>query len=478
MGAAERVERELVIKPHPGPQMKLLTSAATITFFGGAARGGKTFAALLALARWFQIARYAAVLFRREAVHLIGADSAWEQSKGLMGALGGKARESPVLSWRWPDYGSAIEMRHLQNAGDELDHQGKGYACIVFEEVTHFLESQFWYLVSRLYSACEVRAHVIATLNPDPDSWVFPLVSWWIDPITQLPIPERDGVLRWFVRGDDDTLTWADTREELEAAHPGRRAMSVTFIMAKFADNLTAVANDPEYGDRLDALPSVDRDRLKFGKWTRASKSGGYFKESEFPIVQTVPGTPIRTVRAWDLAASERSAATPDPDFTRGLKGCRYTRRPQFLAPGQRPPEDAYTLLDLVGGQLGVADVDALIERTAIADGRSCEIAFWQDPGQAGKAQAHALRHKLANMGFMVTTIPTSKDKISYAKVWSPLARDGHISVIDAPWAKPFLQRLEAFPNGRYKDDVDAGSLLFQVFTANAQVRSIHVRGA
>ena len=86
---------------------------------------------------------------------------------------------------------------------------------------------------------------------------------------------------------------------------------------------------------------------------------------------------------------------------------------------------DEFVIGDHVGDRIGPAGVDALIERTAEADGRSVEIAFWRDPGQAGKAQAHALVAKLGLLGYAVHTIPASRDKEAYARVWSPLVEKG-----------------------------------------------------
>lgn len=300
-------DSELVLRPHDGPQTRLLESDATITFYGGEAGGGKTTGALLALARWFQVRGYEAILFRRNAVDLEGADSAWEQSKRVMGALGGTPRTAPALSWRWPEHGSAIEMRHLQNADDVERHQGKSYACIVFEEVTHFEASQFWYLVSRLRSTCGVTPHMIATLNPDPESWVYGLVQWWIDPDSGLPIPERDGVVRWLVRRSNDALDWGDSREEVEARNPGRSAMSVTFIRSRLTDNPTMTAKDPDYAKRLDLLPAVQRDRLKEGRWTKARK-GPLFHEA--PATYTARPIRFDVVRIGvDFAYSSRTSA-------------------------------------------------------------------------------------------------------------------------------------------------------------------------
>lgn len=477
---SEHVEQELVLRPHPGPQTQLLESDCDMTFFGGQGGGGKTWGALFALGRWYNVPGYTGILFRREAVDLQGAESAWEQSKRLMGVLGGNGRESPTLSWRWPEHRSLIEMRHLQHEGDERAHAGKAYACIVFEELTEFTAQQFWFLFSRLRSTCGVRPHVIATLNPDPEHWVFELLAWFIDAESGLPIPERCGQTRWLVRREDDTFDLDSDRAALEARHPGKRALSFTFIPSARTDNPTLTQADPDYETKLDALTAVDRARLKEGRWRRSMKSGGYFREEWFKRAVSsaqIPGV-RRVVRAWDLAATEPTTSNPDPDWTRGVKLARFNARPQFLAPGQAEPADEYAITHLASLRAGPSQVDALIERTAMADGRNVEIAFWQDPGQAGKAQAHALSAKLGGMGFTVHTVLASRDKEAYARVWSPHVEQGRVHVVvDGDWTAGLLSRVSAFPSGRYKDDVDAISLAFQVLTSSGPVRSFHVRG-
>ncbi|MFS6779604.1 terminase large subunit domain-containing protein, partial [Staphylococcus aureus] len=127
---------------------------------------------------------------------------------------------------------------------------------------------------SRNRSTCGVRPYVRATTNPDADSWVAEFISWWIDQKTGYAIPERSGVLRWFVRIGDNII-WADHPEELEMytmPGPGGEevpipAKSVTFISSKLTDNKILMAADPGYMANLMSLPLVERERLLGGNW-------------------------------------------------------------------------------------------------------------------------------------------------------------------------------------------------------------------
>jgi len=74
-------------------------------------------------------------------------------------------------------------------------------------------------MVSRNRSTCGVRPYIRATCNPDADSWVANFLAPWIDPETGFPIPERVGVLRYYVRVAEK-IVWADRPEDLRQYLP------------------------------------------------------------------------------------------------------------------------------------------------------------------------------------------------------------------------------------------------------------------
>ena len=140
---------------------------------------------------------------------------------------------------------------------------------IGFDELTHFTETQFFYLLSRNRSTCGIKPYVRATCNPDAGSWVATFISWWIGE-DGLPIQERTGLLRYFVRLEDDTLDWGDSAEELSGRHPHiptEEILSVTFVPATLADNKILMQKDPGYKAKLMSMPRVERERLLGGNW-------------------------------------------------------------------------------------------------------------------------------------------------------------------------------------------------------------------
>lgn len=138
-----------------------------------------------------------------------------------------------------------------------------------FDELTHFTESQFFYLVSRNRSTCGIRPYIRATCNPDAGSWVATFIQWWIGD-DGLPIAERSGKLRYFVRDEEDSLTWGDSREELIERFPqydASQILSVTFVPATLDDNPALTNKDPGYRAKLLAMPRIERLRLLGGNW-------------------------------------------------------------------------------------------------------------------------------------------------------------------------------------------------------------------
>src|SRR3984893_16579540 len=242
-----------------------------------------------------------------------------------------------MSEWRWPRAGK-IKFAHLQFDSTVYDWQGAQITLICFDELTHFSRHQFFYMVSRNRSTCGVKPYIRATCNPDADSWVADFLAWWIDPESGLPIAERSGVLRYYIRVAE-TIMWADRPEELmqDLPRPGDlppgiappRPISVTFIPARVFDNPVLLQVNPEYFAWLLSLPLLERERLLGGNWKIRPAAGLYFKREWCAVGDEVPGD-LDVVRYWDLAATEKTEFN-DPDWTIGIKLGRDRNRGYWL---------------------------------------------------------------------------------------------------------------------------------------------------
>ena len=447
------------IRPQPGPQEAFLSTPADIAIYGGAAGGGKTYAILMEPLRHMAVAGFGAVIFRREATQITNEGGLWDTAGNLYPQVGAKPKVSPNRMFQFPS-GARVTFGHLNGELDVLNWQGAQIPLIQFDELTHFELSQFFYMLSRNRSECGVRPYVRATTNPDSTSWVAEFIAWWIDQDTGLPIPERAGVLRWFVRIDEEVM-WADSPAELAARYgvPEADAKSVTFIPASVTDNQILLKKDPGYLANLKSLSRVERARLLDGNWKVKAASGAYFKRHEVTILPVAPTDCVDVCRAWDLAATIPTDADPDPDWTAGVKI------------GRRP-NGRFVVLDVRRDRLRAADVRALIRRTAEADGRSVRVRLPQDPGQAGKDQGESLVSLLA--GYVAKARPVVGDKETRVEPFASQWQAGNVDVVVGPWNEAYFAEMEPFPmKGVHDDQVDAsGDAFAELDTQSTQAET------
>jgi predicted phage terminase large subunit-like protein len=445
-GAEQGQGAQTIIRPQAGPQTAFLASPADIAIYGGSAGGGKTWALLMEPLRHVANPQFGAVFFRRSTVQVRNEGGLWDESEKLYPSIGAVPKEH-VLQWNFPA-GASVSFAHLEHDKTVLNWQGSQIPLICFDELTHFSAKQFWYMVSRNRSMCGVRPYIRATCNPDADSWVAEFISWWINPDTGLPIPERAGKLRWFVR-IGDAIVWADDPAELsdyinpldgEPIPP----KSVTFVPAKLTDNAALMAADPGYLANLMALPTVERERLLGGNWKIRPAAGLLFRRGWCEVVDAIPAG-ARWMRGWDLGATPKTESN-DPDWTAGTKIGKL-------------PDGRYIVAHHCRDRQSPSGVERLIKNTAEADGKDTQISLPQDPGQAGKSQVTNLTKMLA--GFTVRATPESGDKITRFSPFSAQVEAGNVLVLRGPWNEAWFSSLEGFPEATHDDDADSTSRAF-----------------
>lgn len=446
---------------NPGRQTQAYKSPADIVIYGGAAGGGKSHWLLLEAARYFDTLGWVAKLFRRTYAQVSGGGGLWAKTHQIYRALDGKPNNSDLF-WTFPST-AHVGFGHLQHENDMYSHQGKEYGLIGFDELDHFLETQFWYLFSRNRTTCGRRAVMRATINPNPEHFAKQLILWWLDKNGQFPDLDKAGVLRWFVRSlEDGDVLWHDTNAEefwktvqfyRKEIDPDFKPTSLTFIPASVDDNPHMPKS---YKAKLMALPYIERQRLLYGDWKIKPAAGTMFKEQWFQLVQRIP--PLTAlVRYWDRAGTSDKPIpgkkrSKDPDYTAGvLMG--QTESGQWI------------VLDLVHFRGSTLEVEQKIFQTAVSDREQWGhvlVGIEQDPGSAGKFEAETYARKLA--GFDVKIFPARQDKITRARPFSAQVEAGNVMVYQAPWNERFFRELEGFPDAAHDDIVDGCSGAFNAF--------------
>lgn len=446
------------IGPNSQPQTKFLTSPADIVVYGGAAGGGKTFGLMLDPIRHVKVKGFRAVFLRRTNAEIEKPGGLLEESINLYQHLGGQLNKNK-LTWTFPS-GCRYDFDHLQYDSTCINYRSSQIAALYFDQLETFTEYQWWYMFSRNRSVSGVKPYIRATANPDPDCWLRKFIAWWIDDRTGYPIPARDGVLRWFVRVDNE-LFWADTQQELFDRFPNipqeeLMPLSVTFIKATVYDNVDLMQKNPQYLAKLRAMPLVERMRLLGGNWNIRNTAGNVFKKEWFKVIHARP-TDIELVahcRGWDLAASKKEKKN-DPDKTAGTKV------------GMDGPGRIF-ILDQRSLWGTPAEVENAIANTAGYDGYGVSIGIEQEGGGSGKGWPdNIIRTRL--QGFVAQYFPPQGDKISRAKALSAQAEIGNVYLVNpnpdghCQWIEELLNEAESFPQGRHDDRVDSMVLAYEM---------------
>ena len=228
-----------------------MRSKAFETLFGGAAGGGKSHGQLLDALRFAVVYPGSRQLMLRRTMP--------ELERSLVPAAMRLYPQSvasyKVSEHRW-DFinGSTLEFGYCDAESDVTKYQSAEYDVIRFDELTHFTESQFTYLLSRIRGANSYPKQVKATTNPGGigHQWV---KSRFIDPMPPDEMHEFDGETR-------------------------------LFLPARLADNPFLRKADAGYEKRLRLLSVHDRRALLDGVWEL--DEGRYFSEFS-PALHVVP---------------------------------------------------------------------------------------------------------------------------------------------------------------------------------------------
>lgn len=170
-----------------------------------------------------------------------------------------------------------------------------------------------------------------------------------------------------------------------------------------------------------------------------APRGGGMFKREDFNVIDSVNNLKGIVVRGWDLAGTKGKKSP----FTVGAK-LMYTQDKRVI------------ILDIWRFQETPGGVESNIKKAAERDGKKTIIDLPQDPGQAGKSQVHSFTKLLA--GYIIKHSPESGSKEFRAGPFAAQVEGGNVYLLRAEWNDQFLSEAELFPNGEFKDQIDACS--------------------
>ena len=390
-------------------QRVFLRCYALEALFGGAAGGGKSSALLMAALQYVDVPNYSAILFRRTFADLSLPGALMDRFKSWISNYDDIHWNNNSFIATFPS-GARISFGYLNNAGDYLRYKGSEFQFIGMDEVTEIRESDYRYLFSRLRRPAG-------------------------GPLSQVPLRMRCA--------SNPAPNWVRQRFIVEGVQENR-----IFVPSKLTDNPGIDA--ASYRQALSALDPVERRRLEEGDWW-ATTLGSLFDRTSMIIIDSHELPPItssaRTVRFWDLAATEPSSSNPNPDWTVGTlmlfdQGIAY-------------------VLDVKRARVKAEKVEQLISQTAYEDGKAVPIRMEQEPGSSGKALIDQYaRYILA--GYDFGGMRSTGDKLTRARPFAAAVANGNVRILRGAWLTGWMDELSSFPEAADHDDqVDSATGAF-----------------
>jgi predicted phage terminase large subunit-like protein len=189
------------------------------------------------------------------------------------------------------------------------------------------------------------------------------------------------------------------------------------------------------------------------------AREGGLFKRQWFANPVKFAPLDLKLVRAWDLASAYDESN--DPDYTVGL------------LMGHDLKTKIFYILDVIRGRFTPGQREKTITSTAILDGRSCHIRIPQDPGGAGKFEAHHLVGLL--QGYVASAEREGDSKEYRANSFAAQCEHGFVKLLEGHWNQAFIEELCAFPAGAHDDQVDAATAAFRALLRRPRFGAIGV---
>lgn len=468
-----------VLAPASRKQEMFLESDANIIVYGGAMGGGKSFCGLLRHLRWVEDPNYRGYIVRKNQTTIMKSGGLFDEATTLYRSYDPRVKiNKKAMTFTFPS-GAIIAAGHLETDNDAEKWRGIQVSAAMLDEATQISEDHTLVVLSRLRSKADMVPNLFLTCNPSPDSYLRRWIDWWIIPKGEenagRPNPERDGVVRWFVRLNSEMI-WADTRQELLEIYGNRdsngvllpdddenqhcRPLSLQFISATIYDNPPLIKSNPGYLANLQGLKRVKKERDLFGNWDIREDAAGFWKaewlgepvnEYDLEIVQYC--------RAWDIAGSLPCEALPNPDWTCGV----------LLG---KTKQGIFVVLDVVRFRARFGEVIQKMIETGLQDPPGTQIITPQEPGQAGKAAGQMIIKEFISEGLFARMRPSNKSKVVRFQPFVAASEAGLVRYVRDSWNDEYFSELESFDGSRKnKDDqVDATSDAFITLAQKFQI--------
>ena len=396
--------------------------------------------------------------------------------------MGGKFNKTNLV-WTFPNSKAEISFLGVPDESVLGGLQGLQASRLCIDEVgDDWSLDTVLFLLSRLRSPDPtLKCQCIMSCNPNHRSFLKDWLEYCLDPETGVPIEGTEKIVRWMIVLDGKVY-WGNSPEECFELHGRPRGMIMglgmkaeemlkvpadrLFLPKSFRHIPCGVYDNPyllpprntSYLANLLAQPKKNQLKYLLGSWLNIDVGQGHFKRSWCKMIplEDVPKD-VRWVRAYDLAASEKSEANRNPDASVGVLMARDPFGHYYIVDMLKMFERPHSLLQKMIAQ-------------SLYDGQDIPIVIPQDGGGAGKIAAQHFVSVLSEAGCVVKVDVMSghSGKLNRGLPFCQVAEAGMVSVVVGNWNDEYFSIMEDFEGTaetmrkRHDDEWDATSSGFK----------------
>lgn len=160
--------------------------------------------------------------------------------------------------------------------------------------------------------------------------------------------------------------------------------------------------------------------------------AGLLFQRRWFEVIPSVPPGFDRRTRAWDLAATEQTDSTPDPDWTAGVRVAL------------NPTDRVYVIEDARRARLTPGRRDEFIKAVAREERDQIRRVHVEEE-RGGAGVVASLGRFLDDVGVHVRPVKPVGKKAARIELLATLAEQGRVKLLAGSWNQAFLDEAEEF---------------------------------
>lgn len=241
-------------------------------FYGGSVGGGKSELLVLIpiLYGWHKNKNFRGIIFRRTMPEL--RESLIPRSEEIYAAHGAKYNEQTHI-WKFPS-GATIKFSYLESMKDARSHDTAEFHYAAFDELTHFEEEEYTYIVGSRVRSTDPSLPAIVRSASNPGN----IGHAWVRRL--FVEPDREGL--------GDTIIYDVNTKTYRA-----------FVRARLTDNPYLMKVDPNYINRLRRLPYAEYKAKVEGDWWVFA--GQVFSEFRKERILGEPSNAIHVIQPFKI---------------------------------------------------------------------------------------------------------------------------------------------------------------------------------